>query len=1235
MKQLIPCVMGNYTSRLSSFFNSGNTRKSFLAILCAFLFIPALFAQSAPELKREWEKQISTSSINYIATVASAIGPDQMQVVVGFSRDAGGVSRIVVTKLNLTGDVVWQQEYAGPEGSISDDPYQLELDPQGNIYIFGSVAFEIDNPDLLVLKYTSDGAFAWVQHLNGGEGIRDLPERMVVSDAGEVYVTGTSQVVGGSKVLTAKINAGGDIAWVDSFEGPTENSDPQVQSIALDAAGDVYVAGNMVDPERGRTLYIAKYSQQNGQQLWVNLPYGGEVTNANNYTADKILFDKTGEIYIAGTRAAIATVNLRPLLVRLDNEGNHIWSKFDETTSYATYFTDAALDSQDNLVILYSSLLSRNSSEIYLVKYNAAGEKLWHDLIPSNGGELQLTNALALDNNDRIAFTGFVRDTRPIEDGDAETYLYNTSGERIGYDRYTLGDQGTATGSDLAFDESGDLYVAGRVLLSGSTPAKLLLIKYDTGNISPPPVGAELPRAWVASAAGMGEPKEVLFDSKNQPLVFTNNKLLVYNANGQKLWEKELTGTYKAAKVDDADNIYILSNQGSGVTQRTVVVTKLSSAGDEVWKYTTSAAQNRLGRDLEINNAQEVYVLSSTFTANETSSSVTLVKLNAAGSESWVSNHLNEEGLSATAIALELAENGDIYITGNALREPGTNYLFLSGHSGTDGSMLWSKRYPEEGNNASHYYPQELFLHSDGTLYVAGTTQSCCISHPTAFVVKADAEGNILWNTRAGDGSEISLFDASLGEDGSMAVVGSYYNPRAGVNTTFASRINSAGEQVWYELIERVLGVTALDNGKVAVTGTANSDLLVYVFDADGIRAQQDIYDSGEGREDRGLKLSVDKAGNLYAAGTAGVAGSQTTDLLLVKYGDNTTPEEPCNIPVNVKLYLPPMAKSIGWQVRTTADFGSYILNEDTGVRWTWGDGTEPTISYTAFGTQRITGEHTYKKAGIYTIGLDFEESCLDPTSDDFTQQMVIYDPQAGFVTGSGEFQAPAEYGNAKFTYNFRVQYPNKYATEPVGSLRIMVGEKEYMASRTLDWLVIDGNRAAMQGTASLAGVGNYKFVATMLDGGGPVQNDPTDGLRLQVWDMNAYGKLVFDSKSGGDAKLDLMQPLPTIGIGQIIINGAADELATKEPDSEKATAYPNPFVDRTTVTFTSMADGNYEALLYNGKGTVVATLKSGITKAAEEINIEVDGKALRNGLYFVKLSTGDKVQTVKLLLQR
>lgn len=83
---------------------------------------------------------------------------------------------------------------------------------------------------------------------------------------------------------------------------------------------------------------------------------------------------------------------------------------------------------------------------------------------------------------------------------------------------------------------------------------------------------------------------------------------------------------------------------------------------------------------------------------------------------------------------------------------------------------------------------------------------------------------------------------------------------------------------------------------------------------------------------------------------------------------------------------------------------------------------------------------------------------------------------------------------------------------------------------------------------------------------------------------------------------------------------------------SKDIAAYPVPFSERATVEFKIANSEKYDINLYDMKGTLVKQLKSGVGKAGEMQQIEVDRQKLPEGMYIVRVVTRDGAQTVKLL---
>ncbi|MBC5774011.1 T9SS type A sorting domain-containing protein [Pontibacter sp. KCTC 32443] len=99
-------------------------------------------------------------------------------------------------------------------------------------------------------------------------------------------------------------------------------------------------------------------------------------------------------------------------------------------------------------------------------------------------------------------------------------------------------------------------------------------------------------------------------------------------------------------------------------------------------------------------------------------------------------------------------------------------------------------------------------------------------------------------------------------------------------------------------------------------------------------------------------------------------------------------------------------------------------------------------------------------------------------------------------------------------------------------------------------------------------------------------------------------------------------------------VEEATEDPCTKPVQTEiKATAFPMPFSDRTTVEFTSNETQEYVVQLFDSRGRMLRELKAGTVRAGEVITIDVDGTNLPNGMYMAHIigKAGIK-KTVKLI---
>ena len=118
-----------------------------------------------------------------------------------------------------------------------------------------------------------------------------------------------------------------------------------------------------------------------------------------------------------------------------------------------------------------------------------------------------------------------------------------------------------------------------------------------------------------------------------------------------------------------------------------------------------------------------------------------------------------------------------------------------------------------------------------------------------------------------------------------------------------------------------------------------------------------------------------------------------------------------------------------------------------------------------------------------------------------------MYDPSLGFVTGGGTVMhngVPANFAfSAKYLKNGQTQGSLLY-------LEHRASGDVVLKSNSMGSLAIVGNTAAITGKATLNGVGNYGFRATVVDNGDP---GTTDQFSLKV--TNPAGAVVPDLTFG------------------------------------------------------------------------------------------------------------------------
>jgi PKD repeat protein len=195
--------------------------------------------------------------------------------------------------------------------------------------------------------------------------------------------------------------------------------------------------------------------------------------------------------------------------------------------------------------------------------------------------------------------------------------------------------------------------------------------------------------------------------------------------------------------------------------------------------------------------------------------------------------------------------------------------------------------------------------------------------------------------------------------------------------------------------------------------------------------------------------------------------------------------------PTITGLVTPAAPVAIGTTATVTVSFTDAGSADTHTITVQWGDGTTNTSL-----------SHAYAAPGLYTIAATVRDDDGGEDTRVAPGFVVVYDPNAGFVTGSGWFGA----SSSKAKFAFVARYKDG-VIGPDTSVDLQVDSSGLaFQSATVDWLVLQVGRAKIGGTGTVTDrPGLHRFLVTAVDA--------PDGVRVRIW--NATGAVVYDNHPG------------------------------------------------------------------------------------------------------------------------
>ena len=377
--------------------------------------------------------------------------------------------------LNAQINIQWQTRYTSG-GSNIDKAEDMFVDASGNVYVTGiGLGATSGNFDYVTIKYDAVGAQVWRTEYNGpGNGL-DEAHAITVDGSGNVYVTGWSLGAGGYDYGTVKYNSAGVQQWASRYTNTAAGTD-EAWDVAVDNAGNVFVTGTSDGAGSNSAATTVRYNSAGVQQFANRFDGAGGLIDAGF----AIFVDAvTGDSYITGYTYISAAADFNFITIKYNLAGAQQWAtqyngpdgNYDEARAIA-------VDGSGNVYVTgYSQTLVLTNYNYSTVKYNSAGVQQWAQNYNGTGNDYDRANAIALDPTGNVYVTGKSVGVGSTAE-DAFTIKYNNAGATQWTARYNGPSNGYDEGKSIAVDATGNVYITGYSFTAGANN-DYMTIKYD------------------------------------------------------------------------------------------------------------------------------------------------------------------------------------------------------------------------------------------------------------------------------------------------------------------------------------------------------------------------------------------------------------------------------------------------------------------------------------------------------------------------------------------------------------------------------------------------------------------------------------------------------------------------------------------------------------------------------------------------------------------------------------
>ena len=406
------------------------------------------------------------------------------------------------------------------------------------------------------------------------------------------------------------------------------------------------------------------------EPVWTTF-YNGALNG--NEQANSVFFDNSGNTYITGEEFG-ATEGGNFSTIKINPNGSVEWSSAingpqnDTDVGYGIVV--------DNLGNVYSTGTTRwtlNSYKVQTIKYSPSGNVLWKSVYDSSGVSDGEAYDVAVDNSGNVFITGRLALTSG--DYNLTTIKMDSDGNVLNIASFGQLTNQPDKGTIILKDNLGNVYVAGDSYKNNSVGREVVVLKYNNN----------LDTSWIAHING------------------TNNTLNEFAVD---------------IALDDTVNVYVLCRlqNTSGGTDFGII--KLNASGAVVWRvdYNEAGQSQDIPSAMVLDDAGNVYITGVVRRVSGNGyNDFVIIKYNNAGIEQWKSYYDGPNNLDDNPSEVNLDNNGNIYVCGESNRE-GSNSKFIVVKYSPSGVFDWEYVYDADVTSRA----LGVWADDNGFVYAAG-----------------------------------------------------------------------------------------------------------------------------------------------------------------------------------------------------------------------------------------------------------------------------------------------------------------------------------------------------------------------------------------------------------------------------------------------------------------------------------------------------------------------------------